>query len=219
MAHIEFKRSKVLLVEGADDRRFFSGFLGTMGLRQDVQIVSYEGKGNLLRFLQATVVESSFRANVTSLGITRDADEQGLERTLQSIRGILFRAGLSQSETSIEPTKADFNIQLFVLCNRSETGRLEEMILEAIEDDWRLSCIADYWNCIQVENPNEETPSLDENKSKLAIFLASQERPSIQSGYWEAADDELRLDYAVQHHYLNLKHPIYDSLRDFVNSL
>lgn len=219
MPHIEFKKSKVLLVEGADDRRFFSGFLGTMGLRHDVQIVSYNGKSNLTQFLKATALESSFRANVTSLGITRDADDQGLERTLQSLRGILFRSGFSQSETSIEPIKSNFNIQLHVLCNRSGSGRLEEMILEAVEDDWRLSCIADYWGCIQNENPNEDIPSLDENKSKLAIFLASQERPSIQSEYWETTDDESRLDYAVQHHYLNLTHPIYDNLRDFLQSL
>jgi hypothetical protein len=87
------------------------------------------------------------------------------------------------------------------------------MILEAVSDDWRMSCIRDYWGCLRERLPdNQEFPE-DEGKAKLAIFLASQRKSALRSEFWGSTDDAFRLDFQQRH--LNLNHPVYSGLKSF----
>jgi hypothetical protein len=221
MSNFQYKKSKVLLVEGPDDRRFFSGLLGILKIRSDFDIVEYEGESKLRRKLESMVVESGFRHNVVSLGITRDADERGVSVKLQSIHTALHKVGLSESKTSIVPTRPNLRIAAHIICDSTQKGRLEEMILEAVAKDWRTACVDDYWNCLNKQCPDNDVLPKDENKSQLAVFLAGQERSekAVRSDFWEDGGDTMRLDFAAQGRYLNLDHPVYAGVKEFLLTL
>ena len=216
----EFPKPKLLLVEGGDDARFLSEMLRILKLKKDdFQIEQYGGKQGLPRFLAPLPDIGSFKRNVKSLGIVRDADEQGTDSALQSVCASLHNAGLSESENEIIPTRSALKITAYIMSASTGKGRLEEMLLESVADNWRILCVDDYWKCLAKQCPDDDRLPKDESKARLAVFLASHRSLALQTGFESESDDTFRLDHAVQRHYLDLNHQNIRSVSDFLLNL
>jgi hypothetical protein len=216
-----FTKPKLLLVEGEDDARFLSEMLRILNLNKedDFQIKNHGGKQGLPPFLAGLVGIDTFRRNVRSLGIVRDADEHGEGSARQAIRVSLHNAGLSESQNEIKPTRPALKITTHIMCDSSGKGRLEEMLLESVEHSWRTSCVNDYWQCLEKRCPDDDRLPKDENKARLAVFLASHQSLALKPGFEGESDDTFRLDHAVQRHYLNLNHANIKAVSDFLLNL
>jgi len=152
-----------------------------------IQIQSYDGKNKLSGFLEGTASLASFK-NVTSLGITRDADEQGIESSEQAIHGALNRAGLTENPNDITPKNPRLQIKTHIVCDSSGMGKLESMILETVADDWRTACIENFFTCLEEQAPENNSLPKDHEKARLGIYLASLRRSAIRPEFGEQSD-------------------------------
>jgi len=182
----EITQSRLLLVEGKDDLLFFDALIKQQNL-QNIQIISYEGKPNLRRFLKSVLVKSpEFHNRVNSLGIVRDADTNA-SSTFQSICDALQSAGLSVPHRVLEPTGRHPQITIMIIPHGSTHGMLEDLCLDAVKADPATNCMEQYFQCLQ------QLPSSIPNnisKAKVQVFLASRHEPgkrlgeAAQAGYW-----------------------------------
>ena len=70
---ISISKPRLLIGEGLDEVRMFGALLKHAGLESQIQILAYDGKGNLGPFLRTLKNLSGFN-QLESLGVTRDAD-------------------------------------------------------------------------------------------------------------------------------------------------
>lgn len=212
---VEYTKPKLLLVEGEDDKSFCSGLLGILGIRDNFQVDPYSGKDKLANHLRAVVSAASFKENVLALGVMRDADNDQ-QAARQSVMTALYNAALTRSPNDVTPKAGRLRIAIHIVADSSGRGRLEEMILEAVAQDKRMPCIKEYFQCLTKAVPEAEFPK-DQGKAKVDIFLASQQRPSETHQFDH--DGAARLETAAQRRYLNLDHPVYDALKQFLLTL
>lgn len=193
--------SRLLLVEGENDKRFLKGMLAHLEAPHPVNITVYRGKNNLSHTLRILRKSGAFRQGlITSVGVTRDADHQGCPAALQSLRGALYRAGLILSEKHITPANANLQISAHIICDSSGRGRLEEMILEAIEHHpW----MADVDHHMALLRHASYPLGFDEGKTRLNLFL---------NYHAQCAPEGV-------HACLNFDHPVYDKLKGFLLDL
>lgn len=126
----EITKRKLLLGEGKDEINFFSALIRQLGI-EDIQVEAYQGKGNLNKYLQTLRVRPNFN-QLTSVGITRDADENAVQ-TFQSITD-----GLRKAKFPIPMKIGEFignrpRIGVFVLPDGQNGGMLEDLCLKVIE--------------------------------------------------------------------------------------
>ena len=89
--------SKLLIVEGRDEEKFFHVLLKRMGIRDQFQIISVDGKDNFRRDIPLIVRVPDFWDRVASLAVIRDADTS-CSAALQSIRDLLKKNDLPHPE-------------------------------------------------------------------------------------------------------------------------
>ena len=192
----------LLLVEGDDDRRFFSALLRHLVL-PDVGILKMEGKNKLRDRVNAIVTLPTFEEDVAALGIVRDADEN-LQGAFQGVCDALKSAGLEAPERSGEPCGRGPRVAVMILPSETEKGSLEDVLLKSIEDDPAMACVSGYFDCLSesgVQAPRSES------KARVQAFLASRERAG------------LRLGEAAEAGYWRWDAPVFQPAKDFLKGL
>jgi len=195
-------RSKQLLVEGKDAEVFFYTFVVSLNIT-DIQIQNYGGIAELPNFLGQLTKNSNFRKLVTSLGITRDAEENS-GGAFQSVCSALTSVNLLAPTHPVQSIGTSPRVNIFIFPGNDLPGMLESLLLQAVSDDPAINCIDEFIYC--VEQANHYTPK-PVDKAKILAFLASREqiKPLIghaaRAGYWNFGD------------------PTYNQLKDFVRSL
>lgn len=199
----QISRSKQLLVEGRDAEAFFYPFLEAMDIT-DVEIQNYGGINDLSSFLKQFVLNSQYkRLPVTSIGIIRDA-EQSAEGAFRSVCSALEGANHSKPTAPSSPSEGFPKACVYILPDENSQGMIETLLLRALVDDPVFECVDRYLECVIRTTDNEPKPI---DKAKFLAFLAS--KPNIKP----------LTGYAARAGYLNFESPVYDSLREFVNSL
>ena len=178
--------SKLVVVEGNDDKNLLGALIEDLGLR-GVQIIRVEGKGEMQDKIMAVRKTTDFENKVTSLGVVRDADEDA-EGTFQSVCDALRKAGLSVPSEPL--TVASGTPRVIVLiwpCDRKE-GTLEDVCLQSVAELSEIACVSEYFECLQKKGivlPGNLS------KAKVHAFLASRPEacPSLGVGalkrYWQ----------------------------------
>ncbi len=171
----------LLLVEGADDARFFNAFLRQLNLCQ-VQIASVNGVNNFALFLKNTLVTARGYPNLRRLALVRDADSDA-QAAYQSLRSALGGAGLPvpPAPFQVSATGQPY-ISLAILPDGKSCGNLEDLCLRSIGDASALQCVDTYVAC---RNPGGISAGAL-SKAKLHTYLAVAEEPGRRLG--EAAD-------------------------------
>lgn len=178
--------TKLLLVEGNDDKRFFIAFLRKLAI-DNVHIESYGGKDNLSRAIHALSKRPDF-SQFTSIGVTRDADDKTGSIVFNSICAMLKKSQLSVPSNFGKFTKNLLSpcFGIFVMPGENEKGELEDLVFKTLNDEKKLKdCVAEYVTCAKTKGLKVRKPA----KSHLYAWLSCQDSPALRLG--EAADQGL----------------------------
>ncbi|MEW6578509.1 MAG: DUF3226 domain-containing protein [Chloroflexota bacterium] len=194
-------KPKLLVVEGIETCVFFDALLKQMGLADTVQTRDFGGVNELSSFLRTLPGTSGF-SQVTSLGIVRDAEDNA-QSAFQSVCGSLKKAGFSVPQQLMVAVSGSPNVAVFLLPDCSSPGMLETLCLRSAETDPVMSCVAEYFECVEA---NGSLPS-NMDKARLHAFLASRNKPG------------LRLGEAAEKGYWPWSSPVFDPLKQFLRAL
>jgi hypothetical protein len=181
-------KSKLLLCEGVDDERFLEALVDFLGLL-DIQVISYDGKGNLRSFLKTLAVVPGFD-RLLSIGVTRDADNS-------------FGSAFQSVENAVNAQGFKIKTSIFILPDCSSPGMLEDLCINALAPE-QIQCINQYLECVQ--SVAGQLPS-NLAKARLYTWLAVQPKP------------EIRLGEAALKSYLDFDHPAFEPLKRFISDL
>lgn len=177
-------KPKLLIVEGKDEEVFFNGFIDHLNIK-DVQVTGIGGKDKIKPNLKALSKDSNF-SQIISLGIIRDADKSA-ENAFKSVRESLIAAGLPSPKRALSTIKGPPKVTVMILPVRKRQGELEDLCLDAVADDSAMSCVDQYFDCLDrqlVDKPKKLS------KAKVRVFLSSRKDPTLplgisaEKGYW-----------------------------------
>lgn len=82
---------------------------------------------------------------------------------------------------------------------------LEDLCLEAVMDDPAMSCVDEYFKCLEDQNVLQKQIAIP--KARLHAFLASRERPG------------LRLGEAAEKNDIPMDSPVFEPVTEFLRQL
>lgn len=193
-------KTKVLLGEGNEEVYFFSALLNHLKIA-DIQIEQYGGTGSLRKFLDTLIVRPGF-INVEAVAITRDADDDA-NAAFQSVRSALGHASLPQPNAINVFTVNNPRVGVFILPDGQQGGMLEDLCLASVATDLAMSCVDDFFRCVEAQGRKPNNMS----KAKAHAWLASKEKP------------DKRLGEAAKAGYWDFSHSAFDLLKQFLQQL
>lgn len=197
----ELIKPKLLIGEGREESDFFTALLARLAIT-DVQVETYNGKGNLGSYLKTLRVRPGF-AGIISVGITRDADLDP-PNAFKSIAGFLAQAPFSAPQSHGAFAGERPRCGIFLLPDGTSPGMLEDICIEAVRSDFAFACVEEFLSCVATRaNRNPDSPA----KARIEAWLASQTRP------------DLRLGQAAKAGLLPWDHPAFEPLKDFIKAL
>ena len=191
--------TRLLLVEGSDDKQFFKRLLSQMrktnALTSNLsryKIRKFRGKDKLSEYLIEVIQTPNFKY-LDKIWIVRDADynmtesEQAMgapRRVLQSVNTAISNAYSKSSRDLTPPELQDFmlptdrrpSFSLMVLPNSdvSAEGSLETILLKALADDPMLGCVDEYFECVKQRHAESEVARNREDKNRLNVLLSGK---------------------------------------------
>ncbi|MDE2776108.1 MAG: hypothetical protein OXI77_09230 [Chloroflexota bacterium] len=147
-------KTRLLLVEGAEDQEFFIQLGGRLTSTDDwlVQINRYRGRSELEDFLIAVAGHPRF-GQVETIGIVRDADFN--TDAFQSVQGAVRRANAEIQQALPVPEKVmvmaegSKNVIVMIMPSYERQGMLEDLIMDIFQSDPITTCVDAYFNCIR----------------------------------------------------------------------
>jgi hypothetical protein len=171
-----FNKPKLLAGEGQDEVFFFEALLAHLQI-SDVQVEQYAGKGYLAKYLRELPLRPGYQ-NVVAIGITRDADGN-VAQTFQSVGGLLGNAGLPTPAAAGQVTAGPPRVGVFLMPDNQRPGMLEDLCLDAVQSDGAISCVTDYFKCVDQRAKRQPNNMA---KARVHAWLASQLEPDRRLG-------------------------------------
>ena len=177
-----FESTRLLFVKGDDDKAFYNGLKSGLELsNSDIEVIPYNGKDKLRSWLKAHSELSAFE-RVNALAVVRDADISP-DNSHASVRGALgtifdpapsahmeFQESTLRSESPLQGQKISSTI--LILPGRSRQGELQDLLLDAIDDEATMACVNEYMKCLESKNIPIQKPA----KTRLQSYLATREK-------------------------------------------
>ncbi|MCY4538390.1 MAG: hypothetical protein OXE52_09210 [Chloroflexi bacterium] len=177
-------KTRLLLVEGSDDKMFFESLVAHLESKAQqlldltgFEVLPFGGAQNLVNSLELLARDPRYD-KVSHIGIVRDSDYN--TDAFASVCSAINRFNSQPPTTNLPvprevflPTDEYPRVSVLTMPLNSE-GTLESVVLTALKDDAIMSCVNDYFTCI--ENADIYT-DLAENrlpKSKLAVLIAGK---------------------------------------------
>lgn len=196
MTRIAIEGTRLLLVEGRDEKEFFSALHRHMGVRS-IQVLDYEGKTKLRASLPAIARLPGFD-RVSHLGITRDADDDP-NSAFQSVQDALRDSQLPFPETQRQFTlDTKPLVGVFILPGEEQPGMLEDLCLSTVANHPVLGCVAEYMDCLSERVRDGTQLPQSESKARAHAFLAGMPKLvtsvglGAQRSYWNLDADVLQ---------------------------
>lgn len=193
-------RSKLLIGEGKEEFYFLRALVRQLGLG-GIEVEQYGGKDSLTRYLETLPLRPGYAA-LTSLGITRDADDYA-DRAFQSVCGCLRNNDLPVPAAPGVAAAGPPRVRVLILPGGGRAGMLEDLCMEAAADDPSMRCVDAFLQCIRAVGRSPRPAA----KARAHAWLASLETPDLELG--EAASRGL----------VPFEHPAFDELRAFLHNL
>ncbi|MYC34586.1 MAG: hypothetical protein F4X64_15595 [Chloroflexi bacterium] len=210
---------KLLLVEGADDRRLFGALANHLAIH-GITIESYNGKSNLGNDL-ANRTRSPHFSLYSSLGIVRDADDNA-QSAFNSVISALLRAKLPKPTSPVSPaTEHGLRVAVLIIPPDEDSGELENLCLRSIENAEERACVDACINC--VETAGEPISANRLAKAKVHTYLAAGPEPGFFAGTPNESTDRrnpgLRVGEAAEARVWDWTSPAFAAVADFLRSL
>jgi hypothetical protein len=191
-----FEQPRVVLVEGSDDQAIIAALIEHESM-QDFHIHNMIGKSKWAGKLRAICRVRGF-GKVVGLGLVRDADTNG-QAEWDSCRSALTAARLPLPSTPVQLQPGRPSVAVVIVPALERIGAIEELCLPSFEPA-RLTCVDNYFRCLPT------SPSTS-SKAIVQTYLAG-----LQPARTNLAD-------AARHGALDLAHPTFDSLREFLHEI
>jgi len=199
-------KTRLLLVEGKDDIEFFERlamYLQSLGTSLSnytkCEFTQYGGKSKLSGYLFQIVNHPRF-SQLTHIGIVRDFDfnTDALSSIISAISTANMESGknaLPIPQTILRPTaERPFVTALPIPLDRE--GALETILLEVFGADPIMSCVDEYFRCIE-KSPNACVLEQRLDKQRLHVFIAGKKVDRTQSTQDDVKRNMLRNIYSM----------------------
>lgn len=170
-------KTRILLVEGRDDKEFFIQLGAHLGFDDatPIHILEYGGRDGLAHRLHLLTQDQAF-PTVSVIGVVRDADYK--TDALQSIQDAIRTCNrngpieLSIPQSALEPTSGQPAISALLLPAIGREGMLEDMVLDALNDDPVFGCADEFFECLQRSDIPVAKHRLP--KAKVRVFISGK---------------------------------------------
>ena len=207
--------TRLLLVEGKDDKRFLEALARHLG-ETGITVEIYGGKPNLGNRL----VNLAGRLNDfidPSIGIVRDADNSS-QSAFDSVAGSLRRAGMPTPDGPMALIERDgLRISVLILPPDDEQGELENVCLRSVAGSRELECVEDYLNCLESLEPAIAANQMA--KAKLHSYLAIGPVRTTDDGNITRRRPALRLGEAAEAGVWDWTSPAFQRVTEFLLNL
>ena len=160
-------KSKVLAVEGYDERSFFKKLLEDIGIIDEVQIIVIEGKDKFIKKLPILIKQSEFDT-VEVFAVIRDADKNA-DDSFVSVSNIIKGEELMPPEEQGQYSVDKPRVGIFIMPGDSAEGMLEDLCLSTVQDHEAMNCVNSFVDCAEKLSESPKNWS----RAKAQIFLAA----------------------------------------------
>ncbi len=191
--------TRLLLVEGPDDKQFFKRLLKHMQSKREIpfdltclKIRKFGGKNKLGAYLFELLQQPNFES-VDKIWIVRDADFNESDpqravgapkRALQNANSAIDNAYRESSRDIVPPVLRDFmsptdghpKLSFMVLpdSEKATEGSLETLLLRALRCDSMMPCVDEYLACVKKKHAESEVARNREDKSRISVLLSGK---------------------------------------------
>ena len=226
--------TRILVVEGPEDKTFFGGLAKYLGIQQEIYILVCNGKNNLKTSLASILNDGNFR-NFDHIGIICDNDfpesRQGkgaLETVLEEIDGandkvdkqLKSRRQLPRPENPRVPVGTKPKVSVLLLPTDERDGMLENLVLDAIGVDEITKCADAFFACIK-KQAQLKPRDARKPRSRLSVYISGK----IVDKRFATNDDSRRwfLTQAVDMKWWDEENmwdkPAFDEAKEFLTQL
>jgi hypothetical protein len=193
---------KFVFCEGKDDVAVINGVAQSIGIT-GLSIDAIGGKDNLKNVLGAFKTRPEFaQKKVASLGIVRDADDDG-DAAFRSVCDWLRAHDFFPPSTNGGITDETLRVGVLIIGPEGGRGMLEDLCLQSASDSAEFACVESYFHCV-AENSERKRFS---SKAKVRAWMAPQ------------ADHELYVGKAAEKGYWPWENPVFDPIKQFLRVL
>lgn len=200
-------KSKLLLVEGKDEEKFFTAFCKYKEIN-DIEIIELGGKSGFKSSFPAVL---NFRGieNVTAIGFVQDADNSK-DAAVTSLCALLHNNGIPKPTGHGQFSQKDGrSYGIFIMPGNRDSGMLENLVLDSVDGHPAKIESEKYIDQLKITlegNADYKFPK-NEPKARLFAFLAGLEKykPSI--------------GIASESKVFNFDSPHFDDINSFLNQM
>ena len=188
MGEIKVEKSKLLIVEGLDEKYIFEHWFDSLNIT-DVQILPIGGKTKLKESLELLTRDPNF-SDVNKIAIIRDADKNS-NSAFSSVCSNLKSNDLDSPTTENVFTTGNPQIKVLIAKGDNNKGSIENYFLKSIEKENTFKCIENYFECIKsIKGEFANSEKLD--IAKVYVHLAEVPEnarlrlgESVKCGIWD----------------------------------
>jgi len=225
---------RLLVVEGAGDKYFFTKLLEHLEKQDSFEFVDCEGKQNLEAELTNILNRDDF-AQISDIGIVRDNDypenrngtsafatvieviEDANRNFIENnprISRILAKPNAPREKTTEHP-----RVSVLLFPSDDEDGAVEDLVFSALPKDSILECVNAYFTCLSEAGVKANDARLP--KSKLSVYISGK----VTDEDFARHDDAKRLfltqalDMKGWHEEKMWDHSAFDQAKAFLHQL
>ena len=179
--------SRILVVEGPEDKTFFHGLAEHLIIQQQIYIVVCNGKNELATTLESILNDGNFY-NLNHIGIICDndfPDSREGKLPLETVRDEVDKANakvspiLRKSRNLPKPSKprevagTKTKVSVLLLPDDNRDGMIENLVLDAIGEDEITKCADTYYACLETKaklKPQEARRP----RSRLSVYISGK---------------------------------------------
>jgi hypothetical protein len=198
---VPLQKTKILIVEGKDECNFFQGIFNHLGFTDDVQIYVAYGETLIKSKIRAIQNASEFPF-VKSIGFVRDSDDDPIGK-FTSTKNALRELGLPTPDSPYTVVGDSLKCAIMMMPDSGELGALEDLCLKAIRECPELSCVDNYFRCLNdfgCDNARKKS------KATISVFLASK-------------PDHCSIGVAAKKTYWDFNHSSFDKVKTCLTGL
>ncbi len=209
--------TRLLLVEGDDDKAFFLSLAKHLDIQSEIYIYNYDGRDKLDDALITLVNDPRFEL-LKHIGIVRDADFN--TDAFSSVRSRLLRANrinprhqLPVPVRVMESAGDELKLSVLILPDKVE-GMLENLVLNAFRDDPAMECVDQYFACLQ--DLGITFKQVIDPKARTRVFLSAK---AVDDRYDHRTAEAWELAYIFRLEWWSWNSPVFDIAKAFLRQL
>ena len=231
---IPTNRSRIVVVEGPEDKTFFCGLAEHLGIKDQLHFVACNGKDSLKTYLANILIDTNY-SRVHHIGIICDndyPDSRNGNATIQVLHDEIDAANhevsgnFRESRKLPKPSKPRVpvgtkpKVSVLLLPDDDRDGMLENLVLDAIGEDEITKCTDAFFACLEKE-ALLKLQEAREPRSRLSVYISGK----IVDKKYATNDDSRRwfLTQAVHMKWWNESNmwakPEFKEARDFLQQL